>query len=611
MTSSTRLSYITGLDGIRAIAVMAVLFYHANFPWALGGFLGVETFFVLSGFLITSLLLVEWQSTNQIDLKQFWLRRARRLLPAVWLLLLTLPVMAVFFAPDALPRLKEDIPAAFIYSTNWVYIVREVPYFEAFGRPPLLQQLWSLAVEEQFYILWPLILLFLLRTSKNNRYKLLSAILIMTVLSAAWMAVLYSPDLDPLRVYYGTDTRAAGFLVGAMLALMWSPRQVLRETRSLTPGALGLAGLFALVILYNKLNEFQPFLYRGGILLTALASALLIVGASTPGTFLSKLLEAGPLRWIGSRSYSIYLWHWPVFMLTRPGFDLALPTPWIRIGQVIITFVLAELSYRWIETPVRRRGFRASLHTMQQALRQWSVHQKMGVGAGIVLASILLIWQGTLRQVTASAPLEESPITQNTSLPGPSETPETRPEADHPRPTLDSVTQIPLSSTATPTSLPRATLIGDSIMQGAAPMIEDVLGKDVYVDAARKRKMEDVPTLVETLSQEGHLARVVVIHLGSNRPFEEHVFDDVMEALLAHQVERVIFINVHRPIGWEYYINKKFAEGAVRWPEAELIDWDALAHHEQGWFIRDQTHLSYAGSEAYVNAIQEKLNEGE
>ena len=142
-------------------------------------------------------------------------------------------------------------------------------------------------------------------------------------------------------------------------------------------------------------------------------------------------------------------------------------------------------------------------------------------------------------------------------------------------------------------------------------MIEDVLGKDIYIDAARKRKMEDVPALVQTLAREGHLSRVVVIHLGSNRPFEGPVFDDVMEALLAHQVERVIFINVHRPIGWEYYINKKFEEGVARWPEAELIDWDALAHHEQGWFIRDQTHLSYAGSEAYVEEIRKTLNEEE
>ena len=608
MTFSNRLSYITGLDGIRAVAVMAVLFYHANQPWALGGFLGVETFFVLSGFLITSLLLAEWQATKQIDLKHFWLRRARRLLPAVWLLLLALPILAVLFARDALPRLKEDIPAALFYITNWVYIVREVPYFEAFGRPPLLQQLWSLAVEEQFYLLWPLILLFLLRTSKNNRYKLLSAITIMIALSAVWMAVLYSPELDPLRVYYGTDTRAAGFLVGALLAVIWSPGQVSHKTGSGLFDALGWLGLLALLLLYNKLNEFQPFLYRGGILVTALASAMLIVGASTPTTFISRLLEAPPLRWIGSRSYSIYLWHWPVFMLTRPGLDLQLPTLWIRIGQVLVTFVLAEMSYRWVETPVRQKGFGESLRSLRETVRLWSVPQKVGLGGAIVAASLLLIWQGTIRQVTASAPLEESPVAQGTALPAAVEHPATQPARSTPLPTVDSILSSAVSRTATPrVHLPRVTLIGDSIMQGAAPMIEDVLGDDIYLDAARKRKMEDVPALVKTLSRHGHLSQVVVIHLGSNRPFEDATFDAVMKALLDHGVERAIFINVHRPIGWEYYINQKFVEGVKRWPQAELIDWDGLAHSKQEWFIRDQTHLSYAGSEAYVNAIQEKL----
>src|SRR6185436_9305160 len=167
--------------------------------------------------------------------------------------------------------------------------------------------------------------------------------------STAWMAALYSPEGDPLRVYYGTDTRAAGFLVGAMLAVIRSPEDLSRKSSSRFPEALGWTGLLVLMLLYYKLNEFQPFLYRGGILVTALASAMLIVGAATPGTWISRLLEAAPLRWIGTRSYSIYLWHWPVFMLTRPGFDLQLPTLLIRIGQVAATFMLAELSYRWIE----------------------------------------------------------------------------------------------------------------------------------------------------------------------------------------------------------------------------------------------------------------------
>jgi hypothetical protein len=169
-------------------------------------------------------------------------------------------------------------------------------------------------------------------------------------------------------------------------------------------------------------------------------------------------------------------------------------------------------------------------------------------------------------------------------------------------------TDLHATLTATPSmEVPRVTLIGDSIMQGATPMIEDVLGEDIYIDAARKRRMEDVPALVETLYQEGHLSRVVVIHLGSNRPFEDSVFDEVMKELLAHQVERVIFINIHRPIGWEYYINKKFMEDVARWPQAELIDWNAISKGEQGWFIKDQTHLSYSGSKAYVAAINAKL----
>ena len=610
MTFSNRLSYIPGLDGIRAVAVMAVLFYHANFSWALGGFLGVETFFVLSGFLITALLLAEWRSTGGIDLRQFWIRRARRLLPAVWMLLVVLPVLAILFAPDSLPRLQEDILAALFYITNWVYIVREVPYFEAFGRPPLLQQLWSLAVEEQFYLLWPLLLLFLLRTFNLKRYAAVIATSALLVVSSLWMAALYSPEADPLRVYYGTDTRAAGFLVGALLAMVWTPGGTPQRSGRGTSELLGWAGLLALLFFYTKLNEFQPFLYRGGILLTALASALLIVGAASPGTVLGRLLEMPVLRWIGSRSYSIYLWHWPVFMLTRPGFDLDLPALPVRAGQVVLTFTLAELSYRWIESPVRRHGFRASLHSLRAKFQHWSLPQRVGVGAGVLLASLLLLWQGSVHTVTAERPVEHAPTlaVQSTNAVNAVVTePETLAPVTTRQPAQSSPQHTSTPRATATADLPRVTLIGDSIMQGAAPMMDDILGQDIYIDAARKRKMEDVPALVETLAEEGHLSRVVVIHLGSNRPFEEAVFDQVMKTLLAHGAERVIFLNVHRPIGWESYLNRIFDKSVSRWPQAELIDWDAMAHSRQEWFIEDQTHLSYAGSEAYVNVINRKL----
>lgn len=620
MNSSTRLPYIPGLDGIRALAVLAVLCYHANYSWALGGFLGVETFFVLSGFLITLLLLSEWQATGKINLKNFWLRRARRLLPAVWMLLLILPLLAILLARDALPRLKEDVPAALFYVTNWVYIFREVPYFEAFGRPPLLQQLWSLAVEEQFYLLWPLMLLFLLRKLNTNRSRLLGAIFLMIAISSGCMAVLYSPFVDPLRVYYGTDTRAAGFLVGAMLAIIWVPWKASHASRRGKLEVLSWSGLAILLVLYNYLNEFQLFLYRGGILLTALASALLIIGASSPITSLGKLFESRVLRWIGTRSYSIYLWHWPIFMLSRPGIDIHLPALLVRVGQLVVTFILAELSYRWIESPIRHQGFQSSLRSWQATFKLWSFPQKLGVSTGIICAALLLVWQSSLpvaeirpdnliAMQNASSFVDIANITPTKPSSLQTQQVPSMPTSIHPTMTVQNDMEMRRStSTATPRSnLPDVTLIGDSIMQGAAPVIEDVLGQDIYIDAARKRHMEDVPALIETLAGDGHLGSVVIIHLGSNRPFEASIFDQVMESLLTHQVKRIIFINVHRPIGWEYYVNKQFAEGIARWPQAELIDWDAIAHTQQEWFIEDQTHLSYAGSKAYITAIQEKL----
>jgi hypothetical protein len=404
------------------------------------------------------------------------------------------------------------------------------------------------------------------------------------------------------------------------LAFIWTPWTALYAKGRAKLEILGWSGLVTLLILYIYLNEFRPFLYRGGFLVTAIASALLIIGASSPITSLSKLLEIRILRWIGTRSYSIYLWHWPIFMLTRPGIDIHLPTGLVRLGQLAITLGLAELSYRWIESPIRQRGFRWGMHAWQVALKQWSILQKLGVGAGIICTGLLLVWQG-------SRPLAESRsdiVSASQSTPAPAgmvDVPPTRPPSQNTQQAPGTSTPIHPTSAAqndprtiqsTPMvtqagNLPGVTLIGDSIMQGAIPMMEDFLGPDIYIDAARKRRMEDIPALVEILAEEEHLGDTVVIHLGSNRPFEAPIFDQVMKSLLSHHVKRVILINVHRQIGWEYYVNEQFAEGVARWPQAELIDWETIAHSRQEWFIEDQTHLSYEGSEAYVTAIREKL----
>ena len=251
-SSSVGLPYMPGLDGLRAFAVMAVFFYHAGFLWAGGGFLGVESFFVVSGYLITALLMREYLAVGRIDLPNFWLRRARRLLLALWLLLGGVLLIAWLRAPDAWMRLKEDIWGALFYGTNWLYIFREIPYFEQFGRPPLLQHLWSLGVEEQFYLFWPLILWLLcwsLRVRSLNVKRLVVPILGLIVASFILMFFLYTPGLDPSRVYYGTDTRAAGFLVGAVLAVLLPPGKKFR-----------IAEIFAWFALFALLLYQEAFL---------------------------------------------------------------------------------------------------------------------------------------------------------------------------------------------------------------------------------------------------------------------------------------------------------------------------------------------------------------
>jgi peptidoglycan/LPS O-acetylase OafA/YrhL len=358
-----RLSYLPGLDGLRAFAVTAVLLYHAELPWIRGGFLGVEVFFVISGYLITTLLLTEWHQQGRINIVGFWMRRARRLLPALYLLLVVTLAFAVVFLPGEVARLRDDALAAFAYVTNWYLILGEQSYFETTGRPSLLQHLWSLAVEEQFYVLWPLLLTVALwgvaapRRRWRRRRLALCIALAGAVGSALLMATLYQPGVDPSRVYYGTDTRVAGLLFGAALAFVWVPGRIPRWAGQIKPLLLDIAGvvaLGALVWFYLQLDQYQPFLFRGGFVLVALATAVVILVAVHPHTHLGPhLLGWRPVRWIGVRSYSIYLWHWPVFMLTRPELDVPVTGLPLLALRLAATIVLADLSYRFVETPIR------------------------------------------------------------------------------------------------------------------------------------------------------------------------------------------------------------------------------------------------------------------
>lgn len=349
--------YIPGLDGLRALAVLAVIVYHLGWQGLPGGLLGVGIFFTLSGYLITDLMINERRLSGQIHMQRFWLRRARRLLPSMFIMVGAVSLWLLLSDPSRLASIGGDIASSLLYVSNWRLIFHHVSYFESFGPPSPIGHLWSLAVEEQFYLIWPLIVVLVLRFMPKRGMLAVSA-MILAAASALAMAFIYEPGMDPSRVYYGTDTRAFGMLLGAALAIIW-PSWKLNNAVSLSPKArgfldgVGAAGLIAIVVMILCTGEYDPFLYRGGMVLLSLATAAVIAAAVHPASRIGSLLGTNPLRWLGVRSYGIYLWHYPVIILSTPAVDTGDGHMLRSLLQLAATIVIAALSWTFIEEPIR------------------------------------------------------------------------------------------------------------------------------------------------------------------------------------------------------------------------------------------------------------------
>ena len=347
--------YVAGLDGVRAVAVLCVIAFHLSVPGASGGMLGVGVFFTLSGYLITDVLLGHWQREGNLGLSQFWLRRARRLLPALFLMLAAVSLWVALFDAAQLAAVRRQVIAAALYVGNWSTIAQHGSYFARFAAPLPLDHLWSLAIEEQFYLLWPWLLAFGIWAVRSRRALALLT-LCGAALSAWLMGHLYHPGYDPTRVYEGTDTRACGLLVGAALAMVWGgrvpARAASRPQRTDLLDLAGVAGLLGILVLVWRTSSFSAFLYPDGFVLLALATAALVAAVVNPASRLGAVLGWRPLRWIGVRSYGIYLWSWPIIVLASPNqttFD------WRRaVPEVAGTFLVAALSWRYVEDPIRR-----------------------------------------------------------------------------------------------------------------------------------------------------------------------------------------------------------------------------------------------------------------
>jgi len=390
-----RLPYMPGVDGLRALAVATVFIFHAGATWLPGGFLGVDFFLVISGYLITSLLVAEQRSGGRIDLWRFWLRRVRRLIPALLLAIAGTLVAMLILHWDEVSRLKGATLSAFAYVTNWYFIFADVPYVEKFGRPNVFTHLWSLAVEEQFYLFWPLVLAVILMVLKLRPWAIGVLAVAGAAFSTAWAWHLYDPYALPWRIYYGTDTRAVGLFVGIVGAILLPPsrlRPIASAAGRWGMEIIGLAALAGVLWCMFSIDEFENRLYQGGMLMLAIPAIVLIIVSAHPQTLLGKFWGLPVLVWIGARSYGMYLWHWPVLMLTRPEDDVSISGAPLVAIQIMLVVGISALSYRFVEQPIRRNGLTGLRRAFATFDGKWREHPAQTIAAWVgVVAVVALI----------------------------------------------------------------------------------------------------------------------------------------------------------------------------------------------------------------------------
>ena len=637
----SRVPYLPGLDGLRALAVIAVIVYHANPSWLPGGFLGVEVFFVISGYLITLLLVAEHERDDSVDLRAFWARRARRLLPALFVMMALLVVWSAFFERDALGALRGDVIAGALYGSNWFQVWIGAGYTAVNDFAPL-RHLWSLAVEEQFYVIWPVVMLIVLRAGRQRLPRV--AMWFAGIAFAIAVAVALLTPSGPIGtcvetpnsfwtigdrciskvdlLYLSTPTRATGLLLGAALALVWRPFALLRGPMRkkgplLDPLALiGLLGLMFLAwnskILKLKGEEglhADPLLFRGGLFLTGLLTLLLISAVAHQKAFSGRILGTTALRVIGERSYGLYLFHWPVFQALRHEAGIALQLHEF-IGAMAVTVVITEISYRYVELPIRERRFRESMQSLLRsgpgALRRRGA---FGVLSATIVAvpafSVVSLASAELKPNLVQATLDEAEgvvidvldevtaVTSSTSVPSTTTAPASNTSVAPEATTTTSTT------TTVPPPLYEVFALGDSVMKGAAPVLAE---RGIVVDAEESRQGKLAAEIFVQLRDLGVRMNVAVVHVGTNGPMSNETLDLMMSAL--QEVPRVIVLTGRGNRDWIDPNNFRIRSLPERYPNVVVLDWQLVSELCSGkCFAGDGIHLDRDGRTFYADQI--------
>ncbi|MDB5085186.1 MAG: acetyltransferase [Bacilli bacterium] len=635
---------MAGLDGLRALAVLAVIVYHLNPSWMPGGLLGVGIFFVLSGYLITDILVARWGQSGRLELKDFWLRRARRLLPALFFMLVMVVAWTTLFDRSWCLQFRQELLAAVLYASNWWLIFHQVSYFARFGPPSPLGHLWSLAVEEQFYLLWPLLLTVGLRLTRS-KILLACLTLAMAAGSALAMALLYQPGTDPSRVYYGTDTRAFALLIGAALALLWPSAKLSRLVSTGVRFSLDLAGgtaLLVMLLMIGWTNEYQVSLFQGGLVVMAVATAITVAVAAHPAAHLSKVLGCRPLRWLGVRSYGIYLWHYPVIVLSSPAVHTAGVDVLRAALQVAASIGLAALSWRFVEEPIRSGALaRLWVQVRSKPPQTVPVQRNRRSAAGYVLLAISLpcvvvacvgmveptsTAAVTTPQVTSislnqtgqttitmsSTPQAVSTATSSDTSSKTSVSQSSSAGADLAGSTLAAESGgqgDPSASAANPAPASRSgqgvTAIGDSVMIDIAPYLSELL-PGIVIDGQVGRQMYQAPAVVDQLKSTGKLGQIVIIELGTNGSFTKDQLISLLNAL--GTVQQIVLVNTRVPRPWQDVVNSTLAEVASQYPHTSLINWYAASSGKDSFFYPDGVHLDPEGSKYYASLVVKALD---
>jgi peptidoglycan/LPS O-acetylase OafA/YrhL len=597
-TASTRgpgVPHAPGLDGLRGLAVLAVLAYHLDLAWASGGFLGVEVFFTLSGFLITQLLVVDVRRTGTVDVGAFLRARARRLLPALVTCVTATVVTYRLMLPADAPGLRWDALASLAYVQNWQLMLGGMPYSEAFARPSPLLHLWSLSVEGQLYVLWPLLFVGVLAVQR--RASVVVVALGLALVSAVVLAVGYTPDGGEL-IYYATPARASGFLVGAALAVAWRPEAWSRPLPRVVDAALDCAGLVAVVtvvLAFVTASEFDAALFdRGGFLRTGLASAVVILAATRQG-IVTTVLSGRLLSGAGRRSYGLYLYHWPVFVLCR---DVAVPE-WLRITLCLaLTYTVTEVSYCWLEMPIRRGGLRTAARVLRLP-RPAATGALAAVTAGVVTVVVASTGVPTGLDgdpVTDGPTAIAAPVAVSVAASGPDGADAAPPPATEPDTERSAPAAVPTTGDPGP-----GLVVGDSIALGSAGALRAVLGGDTTVDAKVGRQFAASPAIVAAWTR-AHRGPVVIA-LGANGTVSRRDLDAVLAAAGSR---RVVLVGVAVARRWRDG-NNAVLRAAAGAPQVAFVDWAALVAANPGTLGPDGVHPGPRGRALLAGAVADAI----